>query len=144
MQQEYNKNKNIKNCQLYRYLGTYFTSFCRVSIVEFEQVNVSWDADYSHFVYLSSGFYKVLLSLYDALHDLVPFVQFKKRKKHPWRSVTFRTLLQGRFSRVIIVQMVSNRAVFHIVSKNTSKEKQGPLSFQYFLSRHFTKLLTVL
>ena len=26
----------------------------------------------------------------DALRDLVPFVQFKKREKHPWRSVTFR------------------------------------------------------
>ena len=25
----------------------------------------------------------------DALRDLVPFVQFKKREKHPWRSVTF-------------------------------------------------------
>ena len=25
----------------------------------------------------------------EALHDLVPFVQFKKREKHPWRSVTF-------------------------------------------------------
>ena len=25
----------------------------------------------------------------DALHDLVPFVQFKKRGKHSWRSVTF-------------------------------------------------------
>ena len=24
-----------------------------------------------------------------ALRDLVPFVQFKKRKKHPWRSVNF-------------------------------------------------------
>ena len=23
------------------------------------------------------------------LRDLVPFVQFKKCKKHPWRSVTF-------------------------------------------------------
>ena len=23
------------------------------------------------------------------LRDLVPFVQFKKREKHPWRSVTF-------------------------------------------------------
>ena len=26
--------------------------------------------------------------IWDALRDLVPFVQFKKRKKHPW-SVTF-------------------------------------------------------
>ena len=24
-----------------------------------------------------------------ALRDLVTFVQFKKREKHPWRSVTF-------------------------------------------------------
>ena len=25
----------------------------------------------------------------DILRDLVPFAQFKKREKHPWRSVTF-------------------------------------------------------
>ena len=25
----------------------------------------------------------------DALRDLVPFVQFKKREKQPWRSVAF-------------------------------------------------------
>ena len=25
----------------------------------------------------------------DALRDLVPFVQFKKREKHPWRSASF-------------------------------------------------------
>ena len=25
-----------------------------------------------------------------ALNDLVPFVQFKKREKHPWRSVNFK------------------------------------------------------
>ena len=28
---------------------------------------------------------------WDALRDLVPFVQFKKVKKTPWRSVTFST-----------------------------------------------------
>ena len=28
-------------------------------------------------------------TIFDALRDLVPFVQFKKREKHPWRSVTF-------------------------------------------------------
>ena len=27
----------------------------------------------------------------DVLRDLVAFVQFKKREKHPWRSVTFST-----------------------------------------------------
>ena len=46
--------------------------------------------------------------IYNALHDLVPFVQFKKREKHPWRSANFRknaclkiTLLHGCFSRFL-------------------------------------------
>ena len=41
----------------------------------------------------------------DALRDLVPLVQFKKREKHPWRSVHFKpaillklTLLHGCYS----------------------------------------------
>ena len=50
----------------------------------------------------------------DALRDLVPFVQFKKREKHPCRSFNFSkvagfkpttllelTLLHGRFSRFL-------------------------------------------
>ena len=45
-----------------------------------------------------------------ALRDLVPFAQFKKCEKHPWRNVTFRlkpatllkvTLLHGCFSRFL-------------------------------------------
>ena len=42
-----------------------------------------------------------------ALRDLVPFEQFKKREKHPWKSVTFSkvllkaTLLCGYFSRFL-------------------------------------------
>ena len=32
---------------------------------------------------------RVLFSKCDALRDLVPFVQFKKREEHPWRSVNF-------------------------------------------------------
>ena len=30
-----------------------------------------------------------LKNICDALRDLVPFVQFKKREKHPWKSVNF-------------------------------------------------------
>ena len=54
-------------------------------------------------------------SICDVLRDLVPFVQFKKCEKHPWRSVTFSrvagflpttllkaTLLHGCFSRFLI------------------------------------------
>ena len=55
-----------------------------------------------------------LWKIYGVLCDLVPFVQFKKREKHPWRSVNFSkvtglkpatllklTLLHGRFSRFL-------------------------------------------
>ena len=31
----------------------------------------------------------LLKEICDKLHDLVPLVEFKKRKKHPWMSVTF-------------------------------------------------------
>ena len=30
------------------------------------------------------------MKICDALRDLVPFVQFKKCEKYPWKSVTFR------------------------------------------------------
>ena len=56
-----------------------------------------------------------------ALRDLVLFVQFEKRKKHPWRSVNFSkiaglklALLLGVFHVFKIVQMVPNRAMDHI------------------------------
>ena len=32
----------------------------------------------------------------DVSHDLVPFVQFKKREKHLWRSVTYKTILRNQ------------------------------------------------
>ena len=55
----------------------------------------------------------------DALHDLLPFVQFKKREKQPWRSVTLVKLhvcskLHGAFHVFYTVQMVPNRATHYI------------------------------
>ena len=35
-----------------------------------------------------STHYKQPAGIYDALRDLVSFWQYKKREKHPWRSVT--------------------------------------------------------
>ena len=47
----------------------------------------------------------VHVEIFDALRNLVPFVQFKKREKHPCRSVTFSnvkvTLLHGYFLRFL-------------------------------------------
>ena len=31
-------------------------------------------------------------NIWDALRNLVPFVQFKKHEKHPWKSLTFTAL----------------------------------------------------
>ena len=46
-----------------------------------------------------------ILWLWDALHDLLPFKQLKKREQHPWRNDTFNllkvTLLHGCFSRFL-------------------------------------------
>ena len=36
-----------------------------------------------------------------ALHDLVLFVQFKKREKHPWRSVNFSKVAGFRLQLLI-------------------------------------------
>ena len=33
----------------------------------------------------------MFLNICGVLRDLQPFVQFKKREKHPWRTVTFQT-----------------------------------------------------
>ena len=54
-------------------------------------------------------FFETWGSIFDALGDLVPFVQFKKREKHPWLSDPFRkvatlikvSFLNGCFSRFL-------------------------------------------
>ena len=55
-----------------------------------------------------------------ALYDLLPFVQFKKREKHPWRSVNFSkklTLHHGCFSRFLnCTNGTKPRNASHIVS----------------------------
>ena len=48
------------------------------------------EMDYWHklFIIIVSG----------ALRDLVPFVQFEKHEKHPWRSITF-SKVAGNFTK---------------------------------------------
>ena len=36
--------------------------------------------------------FRTLSNICETLRDLVPFVLFKKREKHPWRNVTFSNL----------------------------------------------------
>ena len=55
----------------------------------------------------------------DALRDLVPFAQFKKREKHPLRSATLVlkvTLLHGCFSRFLnCTNCTKSRKASHII-----------------------------
>ena len=52
------------------------------------------------FTYLVFGIYSFsvrnIITICDTLRDLVPFLRFKTREKHPWRSVTLKptTLLK--------------------------------------------------
>ena len=46
-----------------------------------------WKIEFYAFFYTS--FSRTRIYICDALRDSVPFVQFKKREKNPWRSVTF-------------------------------------------------------
>ena len=48
----------------------------------------SWLANVNFKKVLEPSF--LITFICNALRDLVPFVQFKKREKHPWRSVTIR------------------------------------------------------
>ena len=45
----------------------------------------------------------LVMCICDALSELVTFVQFKKREKHPWRRATLLkvTVLLGCFSRFL-------------------------------------------
>ena len=51
--------------------------------------------------------------IYDALRNLISFVQFRENEKHPWRSVTFNTPPRVFFT-FWIVKIVANRAKRHI------------------------------
>ena len=69
------------------------------------------------------NFFYPFLLICDALRDLVAFVPFKKREKHPWRSVTFTacnllkvTILQGCFSRFLNCKNATkSRNAFHLL-----------------------------
>ena len=51
------------------------------------QKRVVWEA--KHKPCMFGIIIEIASQMCDALRDLVPFVQFKKREKHPWRSVIF-------------------------------------------------------
>ena len=54
------------------------------------------------------------------MRDFIPFVQFKKREKHPWRSVTFTKvtyILKGHYAAAIYLRQVKLSFTFRGISK---------------------------
>ena len=50
-----------------------------------------------------------MLYTWQALRDLVPFAQFKKRENHPYKSATFREVAEPT-----LLKEHSSMGVFHI------------------------------
>ena len=83
-----------------------------------------------------------------ALRNFVPFVQFKKREKNPWRSVNFRkpatllklTLLRGCFSRFLnCTTGTKSRNASHISNQGFDIFKlfQQLVTLNFLMSRIF-------
>ena len=66
----------------------------------------------------------------DALHDLVPFVQFTEREKHPWRSLTFSKNL-GPFYNLKNAKN-THKGVTPVVACNCTKSSTPPWVFLTF------------
>ena len=58
-----------------------------------DMVNITTKIIFNKYIFLSITISITVAitpaNILDELDDLIPFVQFKKREKHPWRSVTF-------------------------------------------------------
>ena len=57
---------------------------------------------------------KWMNSLCGALRDLVPFVQLKKREKHPWRSVNFSKVAGFKFFKLYKWYQIVQRITYGI------------------------------
>ena len=70
------------------------------------------------FVYYRLRFHINELQICSALRELVPFVQFKKREKHPWKSVNFSKI--AGWSWYQIAQRITNHEPNHVTQMSLS------------------------
>ena len=74
------------------------------------------------------------------LRDLVPFVQFKKCEKHPWRSVNFSKV--AGFSLTSQISIVFFRYSSDILGKHLGSRKRRPNKREYsVLANNFIRYL---
>ena len=65
----------------------------------------------------------------DALRDLVLFVQFKKREKHPWTSVNFSKV--AGFSRLQALGLKTTATELKTSHQHLSNEKKTECFFRF-------------
>ena len=76
-----------------------------MKLQQFSEIAISFDN-------IPNAFLRTIFDIWDALCDLVPFLQFKKREEHQWRSVTFSKL--GDFTEFCFVN--TNGGVLPLVN----------------------------
>ena len=74
-----------------------FYNILQINFILFYQFKTFWNIfkEAEHLFVVSIA----VQSIWDALRDLVPFVQFKKREKHPWRCVVFSKVAACNFTK---------------------------------------------
>ena len=69
----------------------------------------------------------------DALRDLAPFVQFKKREKHPRSNFTFsKSITPPRFSRFLNCTIGTKRTKYHIYYETSLRKQITALSKKFY------------
>ena len=67
-----------------------------------------------------------VLIICGALRDLVPFVQLKKREKHPWRSVKFSKVAGFRPATLLKLTLLQECFSRFLNCANSSKSRNAP------------------
>ena len=76
---------------------------------------------------------KRLPVFYPNLRDFAPFVLYKKREKHPWRNVTFRSIGNLDQFKNLFVQFPTNAiSNFQFVKKNKTYLRKIIFAYWFF------------
>ena len=74
----------------------------------------------------------------DAFRDLVPFLQFQKRKKYPWSSVTF-----SKVNKEMIAKTKNNQKFENLRPTSILPSIHGYLLVHKMLLNHFVKSVQI-
>ena len=79
-----------------------------------------------------------LFGICGALHDLVPFLQFKKREKHPWRSVNFCKVAGLKLATLLKLTLLHGCLPRFLNCTNGTKSCNVPHILSFYMSNEIT------